>query len=100
MFGRGCSFTDDTVMSIAVAEALLNDKDGKGKFSDSIVKSLQQWGRKYPYAGYGVNFILWIDSDDPKPYNSFGNGSAMRVVSCGFLAEDIIEALLEKCLEC
>ena len=93
LFGRGCSFTDDTVMSIAVAEALLDDKDGKGKFSDSIVKSLQQWGRKYPYAGYGGNFILWIDSDDPKPYNSFGNGSAMRVVSCGFISEDITEAL-------
>lgn len=93
LFGRGCSFTDDTVMSIAVAEALLDEKEGKQKFSDSIVNSLQQWGRKYPYAGYGGSFILWLDSDDPKPYNSFGNGSAMRVVSCGFLAEDVIEAL-------
>jgi len=76
-------FTDDTVMTIAVADALLNGKD----LSEQTVSSyLQKWGRKYPDAGYGGRFFNWVFSKDPKPYNSYGNGSAMRISSVGWLA--------------
>ena len=73
-------FTDDTVMTVAVADSLM-----KGL---PYVESLQKWGRKYPRAGYGGWFRKWIHQDDPKPYNSFGNGSAMRCSSVGWLFED------------
>ena len=75
-----CVFTDDTVMTIAVADSIMN--------KIPYVESLQMWGRKYPRAGYGGWFSKWIDSDFPKPYNSFGNGSAMRCSSVGWLFED------------
>ena len=75
-----CVFTDDTVMTAAVADSLMN--------KIPYVESLQMWGRKYPRAGYGGWFSKWIDSDFPRPYNSFGNGSAMRCSSVGWLFED------------
>ena len=75
-----CVFTDDSVMTAAVADSLMN--------KIPYVESLQMWGRKYPRAGYGGWFSKWIDSDFPKPYNSFGNGSAMRCSSVGWLFED------------
>ena len=75
-----CVFTDDTVMTAAVADSLMN--------KIPYVESLQMWGRKYPRAGYGGWFSKWIHSDFPKPYNSFGNGSAMRCSSVGWLFED------------
>lgn len=75
-------FSDDTVMTIAVAEWLLDLPLN----NDKLVKLMQKWGRKYRNAGYGHLFGKWIDSDNPQPYNSFGNGSAMRVspVGCAF----------------
>ena len=75
-----CIFTDDTVMTAAVADSLMN--------KIPYVESLQMWGRKYPRAGYGGWFKEWIHSDFPKPYNSFGNGSAMRCSSIGWLFDD------------
>ena len=75
-----CVFTDDTVMTAAVADSLMN--------KIPYVESLQMWGRKYPRAGYGGWFSKWIHSDFPKPYNSFGNGSAMRCSSVGWLFDD------------
>lgn len=78
-------FTDDTVCSIAIADALL-----RGKPFDT---NLQSWCRKYPAAGYGGYFRRWIQSSTPKPYNSWGNGSAMRVSSIGAYAESIDEVL-------
>ena len=80
-------FTDDTVMTIAVADSLMNEVP--------YVESLQKWGRKYPRAGYGNWFRQWIHLDDPKPYNSFGNGSAMRCSSVGWLLDDE-ESVLEE----
>ena len=80
LLNPGCVFTDDTVMTAAVADSLMN--------KIPYVESLQMWGRKYPRAGYGGWFSKWIDSDFPKPYNSFGNGSAMRCSSVGWLFED------------
>lgn len=84
-----CEFTDDTVCTVAVADALLN---GRG-YADA----LQDWCRRYPHpmGGYGSSFANWIHMDNPKPYGSYGNGCAMRVSPCGFLADDEDSAGLE-----
>lgn len=90
-FTQKCNFTDDTVMTIAVAEAL--EKAGKDaserEIKAELVKSMQTWGRKYPNAGYGGMFYHWVFSDHPRPYNSFGNGSAMRVSSVGWMYDTL-----------
>ena len=79
-------FTDDTVMTIAVAEALLNCADDpKLSIRQEVVCSLQKWGRKYPHAGYGARFSRWLREEYPSPYGSYGNGSAMRVSPAGWL---------------
>ncbi len=84
-------WTDDTVMTIAVAEALL--EAGKDATLDQIeaacIRSMQKWGRKYPNAGYGSRFIYWLSAKDPKPYGSYGNGSAMRVSAAGWLYDSL-----------
>ncbi|MBR3532766.1 MAG: ADP-ribosylglycohydrolase family protein [Clostridiales bacterium] len=91
LFAKGCSFTDDTVMTIAVAEALMN----AGKEADEktvkaeLIRSMKKWGQAYPNAGYGARFIHWVLSDDPKPYGSYGNGSGMRVSPAGWLYDTI-----------
>lgn len=79
LFTSECSFTDDTVCTIAVADAILT--------GDSFKQSLLKWGKKYPNPKgcYGGSFAVWLWSSDPQPYNSFGNGSAMRVSPCGWL---------------
>ncbi len=86
LFGRDSEFTDDSVMTIAVAEALL-DSDGKpdDEIRAALVSSMQKWGDRYPDAGYGLMFCGWLLSEDPKPYGSYGNGSAMRVSAAGWL---------------
>ena len=91
LFTPECDYTDDTVMTIAVAEALLNSgKDADEKtIKRNLIKSMKKWGQKYPYAGYGQRFIGWVLSDDPKPYGSYGNGSGMRVSSVGWLYDTI-----------
>ena len=92
MFSKYSMFTDDSVMTIAVAEALM---DSAGKDPDGIrqklVQSMQKWGRKYPDAGYGGMFSGWLYSYDPQPYGSWGHGSAMRVSSAGWLYESFDE---------
>lgn len=77
LFTQECSFTDDTICTVAVADAILSGKS----YRDSI----HEWCRKYPHpmGGYGGSFAQWVHSDDPKPYYSFGNGSAMRVSPIG-----------------
>jgi ADP-ribosylglycohydrolase len=77
LFRDDCFFTDDTVMTIAVAEALMS-----GGSADNFIDTYKKWGRLYPDAGYGARFVGWIHSEDRKPYNSWGNGSAMRVSPC------------------
>lgn len=73
LFGQGSDFTDDTICTIAVADAILHGGD--------YGVSIHEWCRKYPNpkGGYGGRFRQWVMSDNPKPYGSFGNGSAMRV---------------------
>ena len=79
LIGEGCFFTDDTVMTIAVAEALQNGGRDEKKTETCLVKSMKKFGKLYPNAGYGGRFSAWLQNPEPKPYNSFGNGSAMRV---------------------
>jgi len=79
LFRDDCFFTDDTVMTIAVADAIMN-----GGEADNFIDSMKKWGRQYPDAGYGGRFGGWLFSDDREPYNSWGNGAAMRVSPCGW----------------
>ena len=92
LFCRYSHFTDDSVMTIAVAEALLDfrfreDEDIKA----GLVESMRKWGKKYPDAGYGRKFYHWLHARHPEPYGSYGNGSAMRVSSAGWLFDTLAE---------
>ena len=87
---KGSRFTDDTVMTLAVAEWLMTDPEHQ---PETLVACMQQLGRKYPDAGYGKMFSKWLMSDNPQPNNSFGNGSAMRVSPVGLYANSLEEAL-------
>ena len=85
-----CFFTDDSVMTIAVADWVTN----KRQTDRHLALYLREWGRKYPNRGYGGMFLRWLLSKElSSPYNSFGNGSAMRVSPCGFYAQSLDEAL-------
>lgn len=86
----GSRFTDDTVMTLAVAEWLMKDQ---GHQPETLVECMQALGRKYFNAGYGGMFRKWLMSDNPQPYRSFGNGSAMRVSPVGLYANSFEEAL-------
>lgn len=87
LFSRRSHFTDDSVMTLAVCEALL--KVGMNatieEIEEAVITSMQKWGRRYPRAGYGGYFRRWLTARHPEPYNSFGNGSAMRVSAAGWL---------------
>lgn len=78
-FEGKCFFTDDTVMTVAVADALMSGKRDPKKTEACMIKSMKKFGKSYPNAGYGGRFSAWLLNPDPKPYDSFGNGSAMRV---------------------
>ena len=89
MFGEGCDFTDDTICTVAIADAIQNGR--------SYQESLLDWCRRYPSpkGAYGGRFAQWIRSLDPEPYNSFGNGSAMRVSPVAWLFDDLSQILEE-----
>ena len=87
LFQRQCTFTDDSVLTIAVADAILTGRP--------YLHAVHEFGRRYPRAGYGGSFIGWLHSENPKPYNSWGNGSAMRVSPVGF-AFGTVEEVLEE----
>ena len=89
LFSKHSYFTDDTVMTVAVAEAFMEAPDDEAAIRERLVKAMVKWGRRYPGAGYGVRFCRWLDSDDPQPYNSWGNGSAMRVAPVAWLYHDL-----------
>lgn len=91
MFNRNVHYTDDSVMTFAIADAILTVgiDSGEQSMKKSFVEKMQKWGNKYPDAGYGNRFIGWLRSYDPQPYNSWGNGSAMRVSSIGWLFDSI-----------
>ncbi len=92
LFCADSQFTDDTVMTMAVAEALLesSSRDDAG-IRSSLVSAMRKWGRAYPHAGYGARFRLWLRAEDPRPYGSCGNGSAMRVSAAGWLFDTLEE---------
>ncbi len=87
LFHPRCRFTDDSVLTIAVAEAILTDGDYR--------RSVWELGRRYPHAGYGGDFRRWLSSSSPEPYNSWGNGSAMRVSPVGWAFNSFDEVLAE-----
>lgn len=87
LFHKRCTFTDDSVLTVAVAHAILEGKP----YGDA----LHSIGRRYPNAGYGGTFIQWLESDSPRPYNSWGNGAAMRVSPVGFAFDSEAEVLRE-----
>lgn len=87
-----CFPTDDSVMSLAIAQAILVSKPDHSDLSKNAVECMQSVGRNYPNCGYGGGFYKWMFSDNPQPYNSFGNGAAMRVSAAGFAAESLVEA--------
>lgn len=91
LFSRRSHFTDDSVMTLAVCEALLKvGQDATVKeIEDAVITSMQSWGRRYPHEGYGGYFRRWLTARHPEPYNSFGNGSAMRVSAAGWLYDSL-----------
>ena len=100
LVGRGegelpCCFTDDTVMTLAIADAIMKWREGGdasyGALSSCAIKSMQAFGRHYPHAGYGGAFRAWLRDGNPLPYNSWGNGAAMRVSACGWAGNTLEE---------
>lgn len=91
LFEKQCQFTDDSVMTIAIAKALLDCNENYEDLSIIAIENMVCIGRKYPYCGYGYLFYDWICSENHVPYNSFGNGAAMRVSCCGFVGNSIDE---------
>lgn len=102
-----CFFTDDTVMSIAICDALLEsnifpdifpdffkDKEAQDEFREKVIEKMISYGRSYPGRGYGEMFSQWISSECPEPYYSFGNGAAMRVGAVGYVSSTISEAFI------
>ena len=93
-FTHICKLTDDSVMTLAVAKAILESGSNVDKLGRLAVLHMRDLGRKYPNCGYGGMFRQWIISDNMGAYNSFGNGAAMRVSACGFAAKNLEEAKL------
>ena len=117
LFSEESKFTDDTVMTVAVADALLGLVEGKNEaetkceggnrseaeaksatktptdeeIHSAVIRSMREWGRKYPWAGYGRRFFDWLADEEMGPYGSCGNGSAMRVSAAGWLCDDLDE---------
>ena len=95
LFAWGSDYTDDTILTIAVARALLQWKAEGGDLHRAMCSQMRELGRKYPspLGSYGIRFSKWLHSSNPTPYNSCGNGSAMRVSPCGLMAGSLEEAL-------
>ncbi len=87
LFKRNSDFTDDTVLTVAIADAIINNKPYNLK--------LKEYYKRYPKRGYGASFQGWGKSDNMQPYNSWGNGSAMRVSAVGFAFDELETVLLE-----
>lgn len=87
-FKKDCFFTDDTVMTLAVAEGIMN-----GGRPEDYIAAMRRLGALYPNCSFGARFTEWLRSDDPKPYGSFGNGSAMRVSPAGWAGKTLDDAL-------
>ena len=91
LFNDQCEPTDDSIMSLAVAKSLVDCNGDYSKLEEKVINNMVTIGRKYPHCGYGSRFSFWIMEDDHKPYNSYGNGSAMRISAVGFVGNSIEE---------
>ena len=91
LFSKNSEYTDDTIMTLAVADGFLQFPAGASEeeLQQALVERLRSFGKRYPYAGYGCRFMGWLSAREPKAYNSYGNGSAMRVSSAGWLFDDL-----------
>ncbi|MEK6828791.1 MAG: ADP-ribosylglycohydrolase family protein [Nanoarchaeota archaeon] len=87
LFSDKSKYTDDTVLTVAVADAIMNNRD--------YAEVFREYARQHPLAGYGGSFIAWVDNPNAGPYNSWGNGSAMRVSPVAWLFSDLDSVLLE-----
>ena len=97
LFSERSEFTDDSIMTLAVAEGLMNcgiDADEE-TMKKALIAAMKKYGKRYPFAGYGANFSMWLDEEDPKPYKSFGNGSAMRVSAAAWLCQESLQKMLQ-----
>ncbi len=104
LFSPSSEFTDDSVMSIAVAEAFMDAIEGSSRprsiagipekvIKAKLIEKMKDYGRRYPDAGYGARFSLWLESSESAAYNSLGNGSAMRVSAVAWLFDDLTSVL-------
>ncbi|HFI0650438.1 TPA: ADP-ribosylglycohydrolase family protein, partial [Streptococcus suis] len=93
LFHPTCRFTDDSVMTAAVAASFLGLNEPFDDLEEVLVLNMKDFGKLYPRAGYGPQFKKWIESKGSDPYNSFGNGSAMRVSACGHVGKSLEETL-------
>lgn len=95
LFPSGSSFTDDSIMTVAIGDALMDWKDFGGDLKTIFTETMRNYGKRYPdpVGGYGFGFKTWLRSESPQPYNSCGNGSAMRVSPCGLMAQSLEETL-------
>lgn len=92
-FDGRAHFTDDTVMTAAVAQAILDHVATGESLSELAIRRMQEFGRKYQHRGYGKQFIQWVYSDNPEPYDSWGNGGPMRVSPCAWAGTSLNEVL-------
>ena len=92
-FDPDCQITDDSVMTLAIGDALMEYRATDGDLAAIAVRKMREWGRVYPDAGYGGKFVDWLEADEPRPYQSWGNGAAMRVSFCGWTAKTLKEAI-------
>lgn len=94
LFRRQSHFTDDSAMTIAVGEALMKaEAEGslseEGAVTEYVIESMRHWGKEYPNCGFGGRFRAWLSAGSTEPYNSWGNGSAMRVSAAGWMEDDL-----------
>jgi len=93
LFSSQCRITDDSVMSLAIARAILDSAGNHERLGSEAIRSMQNFGRRWARGCYGGSFTRWLSQEHPRPYGSWGNGSAMRVSACAWAAETLEEAL-------
>lgn len=93
LFTSNNHITDDTIMTLAIAKSIYEYKNGANSLRDQVIYNMKDIGRRYFDCGFGGFFARWIATDDTAPYNSYGNGAAMRVSACGYMTEDMNEAM-------
>ena len=93
LFTNSCKVTDDSIMTTAIAIAVMDYKEHGRSLDEAAVHWMRRIGQPYKNAGYGGRFAQWMYSSDPKPYNSFGNGAAMRVSACAWAADTMADAM-------